>query len=134
MSLSKDPRAQEFRRQLEALRSGLSDAPELLEALDQETAQQALSYLLELACRAQHIGNIELARRYLLAAPRAWLVAHIEPVAEGLIALEEGWEYRRLLELYDLLDGGLRKKLVSRGLLSENDEVREAAADFSEKG
>jgi hypothetical protein len=128
-----DPRQENFRRVVEGLRPGLSDAPDMVPNLDEGTASQLLSHLLELACRAQHVGNIQIGRQYLQAIPRAWLLDHIEPLAEGLIASGDDWEFRRLLELYEMLDVKLLKALVSRGQSSGHELVREAAQEFAAK-
>jgi hypothetical protein len=120
-----------FRRVLDGLRTGLSEAPGTVPSLDEATAAKLLSHLLELACRAQHMGNIQIGRQYLQAIPRAWLLDRIEPAAEGLLASGDDWEFRRLLELYELLDPTLLKALVSRGLKSDQELVREAAEEFA---
>jgi hypothetical protein len=111
----------------------LSDRPEDLLTLDADRVTRVLSQLLELACRAQHVGNIELARRYLVSIPREWLLDQIEPLAEELITSGGEWEYRRLLELYERLDDDLLRRLVARGLLSDNEEIKEAAEDFGQR-
>jgi hypothetical protein len=126
-----DPRLDGFRRVVDGLRPGLSDAPEAVPNLDEGTAAQLLAHLLELACRAQHVGNIQIGRQYLQFIPRAWLLDHIQPAAEALIASRDDWEFRRLLELYELLDLTLLKALVSRGQSSDHDLVREAAQEFA---
>jgi hypothetical protein len=131
--MSDDPRVQALQRFLEGLRPGLSDHPEMLPTLDAVASRQALTRLLELACSAQHIGNIQLGRGYLVDVPRVWLLDHIQPVAEELLASGDDWEYRRLLELYERLDERLLKELITRGRVSENGEIREAAEDFARK-
>ena len=46
---------------------------------------------------------------------------------------EDEWEYRRLLELYWLLDKKLVKRFALQGLKSENPDVVEAAEEFINK-
>jgi hypothetical protein len=38
--------------------------------------------------------------------PRGWVLERIERVAAESLVLADYWEYRRLLELADLLDAG----------------------------
>jgi hypothetical protein len=66
----------------------------------------------------------------VLALPRAWVLERIEQVAAEAIDLADYWEYRRLLELAELLDAGLVHRFVRLGLDSEDPDVREAAQDF----
>ena len=68
-----------------------------------------------------------------MAMPRAWAVEHIEWVAEPLVQLNDDWEYRRLLELHEGLDGGLLLRLAKRGLQNSNVDIRDAASDFIER-
>ena len=63
-----------FRRQLDTYQPDLWHHLELVPQLPPETSAELLSYLLDLACRAQHVRNIELGRTALLALPRAWLL------------------------------------------------------------
>jgi hypothetical protein len=69
-------------------------------------------------------------RAEVLSAPRVWVVAHIERVAEDVIDWEDFSDYRRLLELYALLDPSLLPHTTERGLTSDDLDVREAAEDF----
>jgi hypothetical protein len=105
---------------------------ERVSQLEPESGDAVLSYLLELACQSQHTGNIERGRKALLRLPRDWVLQHIERVAEPLLQLNDEWEYRRLLEVYEHLDKELVQKLVYRGLTSQNPEIRETAADYRE--
>jgi hypothetical protein len=51
-------------------------------------------------------------------------------VAVESLNLTDYWEYRRLLELADLLDVGLVQRLIPLGLKSDDPDVREAAEDY----
>ena len=88
--------------------------------------RDALGY----ACRAQSDRAITRGRNEILALPRERVLQLIEDVAAETLPLSDEWEYRRLLELYELLDKGLLQRLVAAGLASGNPEVREAAEDF----
>jgi hypothetical protein len=50
------------------------------------------------------------------------------------VTLEDNWEYRRLLEVCDMLDAhDLLARWVAVGAASADAEVREAAEDFRPK-
>jgi ATP-dependent RNA circularization protein (DNA/RNA ligase family) len=128
-----DPYEAEFKRRMERFQSGFGEGPEGILCLDPARANGAISYLLEVSCRAQNARNIELGRRALLSLPRDWLLGRIERIAQSTLDLEDEWEYRRLLELYRALEESLAQRLAARGLGSLNAEVREAAEDFLEE-
>jgi hypothetical protein len=104
--------------------------PDQVPNLDPHKARDVLSCLLDFACRAQHVRNIQLGREVLLAIPRDWLLAHIEAAAQPLMETNEDWEYKRLLELYERLDAALARGLAERGLSSPNQDIREAGQGF----
>jgi hypothetical protein len=85
---------------------------------------------IELACQPQNAGLIVRGRSRVLALPRGWVLEHIEPVAIAALDLSDYWEYRRLLELAELLDPELVQRFVSLGLGHPDPNVREAAEDF----
>lgn len=85
---------------------------------------------LERACRAQNGAIITRGRREILALPRKAVLEDIERIAADCLSLEDEWEFRRLLEVYEELDGELLRRLVATGLASPNPEIKEAAEDF----
>lgn len=127
-----DSYEQLYRRRMDSFQTGLWQHLDTVPLLAESLAMEILGYLLELACQATHIENIMLGRTALLAIPRHWLLTHVEAAAEPLLLLNDDWGYRRLLEVYHSLDAGLTAKLVSRGLVSDNLDIREAAQDFLE--
>jgi hypothetical protein len=90
----------------------------------------ALRLAVQLACRPQNAGRIVAGRQQVLAMPRTWVIEYLERVAAASLNLSDYWEYRRLLELADLLDQELVQRLVLLGLDSTNADVREAAEDY----
>lgn len=90
-----------------------------------------LRVAVRLACRPQNAWRIESGRRHVLAMPRDWVLQHIERTAAESLDSNDYWEYRRLLELAELLDISLVQRLVAVGLASTDSDVREAATDFS---
>ncbi len=121
------------RARLEEFQSGLSDNIAIIVSMRKDQAGAVLAYLLELACQTQSVYNIMLGRNALAAIPHDWLLEQVEIAAEPLVRLDQEYEYRRLLELYELLDAQLLGRLVERGLRSGNTEVREAAEDFLDR-
>lgn len=121
-----------YRRRMDTFRDGLWKRLDTVPTLDPQTRDAVLQYLLELACQSQNIANISLGRMALLTLPRHWVLGTIERTAEALLDLEDEWEYRRLLELYQLLDRTLVHHLVALGLTSPNRAVRETAQERAE--
>jgi hypothetical protein len=119
-----------YRKQMDSFRKDLWQHLDTVPLLVENLAREVVSYLLELACQAQNERNIVLGRAALQAIPRQWLLLRIEAAAEPLLSLDDDWEYRRLLEVYESIDAGLTAALTSRGLASSNPEIREAAQDF----
>ena len=82
------------------------------------------------ACQASYIPNVIQAQNNIRELPNDWLIKNIHLMASKILNLSDEWEYRRLLELYQMLDKTLLTKLIAFGLESNNDAVREAANDF----
>ena len=85
------------------------------------------------ACQASYTPNISKARDNILELPKKWVLDNIHPIATEVLSLSDEWEYRRLLELYQMLDKELLTKLITIGLKSNNPEIKEAAYDFKEE-
>jgi hypothetical protein len=85
--------------------------------------------LVRLASKLQ--GGAEVVRNAIHSLPRAWVVAHIEAIAELLLEREDAIdEYRRLLELYCTLDRDLTLRLAKKAIRHPNAEISEAGEDF----
>jgi hypothetical protein len=85
---------------------------------------------IQLACQSQNAGRIVKGRQRVLAFPRAWVLEQIEQRAIQSLDLSDEWEYRRLLELAEMLDADLVQRFVAIGVDSKDPDVREAAEDF----
>ena len=68
-----------------------------------EPTLDVLRASIQLACRPQNAGRI-ITEEQVVALPRVWVLERIERVATETLDLADYWEYRRLLELADLLD------------------------------
>jgi hypothetical protein len=121
-----------YRIRMNKFKDQLWNQLEIIPDLSSDIQSNVLAYLLELACQAQHIANIQLGRNALWKLPREWLLAHIEIAAEPLLQLQEEWEFRRLLEVFWELDRELVRKYANQGLKSQNPDIREASEDFLE--
>ncbi|MFO0844394.1 MAG: hypothetical protein U0797_18690 [Gemmataceae bacterium] len=88
---------------------------------------------IELACQPTYVPHIVKGRSQVLALPRDWVLEHMEQAAVEALDLSDYWEYRRLLELAELLDSGLLRRFVSVGLGNPDPEVHEAAEDFKQR-
>jgi hypothetical protein len=95
--------------------------------------KEELRAALGRAYQAQNTSVIMRGRREILSMPGDEVLGNIESVPEDSLPLGDEWEFRRLLELYEQLDRVLLKRLVERGLQSQNPEIREASEDFSPK-
>lgn len=122
-----------YKRRMNAFQEGLWEHLEVVPRLAPETRDAVMGYLLELACQCQNIANITLGRMALLALPREWVVQNIERYAQPLLELEDEWEYRRLLEVYQRLDDTLVHRLALRGLTSPESEIQETAHEWLEE-
>jgi len=96
------------------------------------TFEHDLREALGRACQAQNTAVITQGRREILALPRDAVLQSIERIAADSLPLDDEWEFRRLLEVYEQLDRGLLRRLVETGLMSSNAEIKEAAEDFRE--
>jgi hypothetical protein len=97
---------------------------------DVPSQREQLRSALGRACRAQSMRAITRGREEVLTLPRDWVIETIEVVAHETLDLSDYWEYQRLLELFDLVDAQLVRRLVSFGRNSHNAEVQEAAEDW----
>lgn len=100
--------------------------------LSASASAEIIAEFVKLACQCQNEGNIVLGRCGIWSLPKDWTVERIKHIAASMLDLNDEWEYRRLLEVYERLDKGLLTQLIDRGLQSKCDEVREAAQDFQQ--
>ena len=75
-------------------------------------------------------GAVQVARDMIVSLPRDWVLANIEGEAEPLLREGTYDEYRRFLELYELLDRSLTLRLAHRAAAHADPDIREAGEDF----
>jgi hypothetical protein len=70
------------------------------------------------------------ARELIVSLPREWVLARIETIAEPYLRDGTYDEYRRILELYSLLDDNLTHRLARRAAAHTDPDIQEAGNDF----
>jgi hypothetical protein len=100
------------------------------ELLDLNLRQELLPDLVVLACEPSYVPTILRSREVLLTFPKEWLCQHIETAAEPLLASEDEWVYRRLLELYARIEISLTLRLANRAVQHPNPEIQRAGEEF----
>jgi len=78
-------------------------------------------------------GAIGAVRHLILSLPRDYLLETIELEAEPYLQNGTYDEYRRFLELYELLDRDLTLKLAHRAAAHADADIREAGEDYLER-
>jgi len=101
--------------------------------LDISERMRLFSDLVFLASAAH--GSIDAVRHQILLLPREWVLETIEQEAEPLLRQGTYDEYRRFLELYELLGArDLVRRLALRAAASPDPDIREAGEDYPPKG
>lgn len=99
--------------------------------------QELQKYFDELVKFSYSQGLAKYCRELILRLPRDWVLENIEsatrPILENEPEKSRYDSYRRLLELYILLDKELTRKLAEEAFADSDHDVREAGADFLEK-
>ncbi len=119
---------------LELVRARLRDPAERTAALSVaallpvEKRQELLDELLTLASFGHSLTGE--ARRVILSLSQDWLLATIQTRAEPFLRLDDHEEYRRMLELFSLIDRDLTLRLAQRAVQHVDPDIREAGEDF----
>ena len=75
-------------------------------------------------------GAVEFVRTILLRLPREYLIGVIPSIAEPILSSGTDDEYRRILELYEKIDGALTEQLARRAAANADPDIQEAGIDF----
>ena len=86
-----------------------------------------------LACQCQNVARIQVGRQRVQEMERKFVIGKIEEIAKGCLNLSDYWEYRRLLELCELLDRNLTDRIAAWGSRSVDSDTLEAYLDFTSK-
>jgi hypothetical protein len=116
------------------LRSGGVDRATALQVFPYLSVTERLQLFPDLVFLASSAhGSIQAVRHQILSLPRDWVTTTIEQEAESLLREGTYDEYRRFLELYELLDRDLTLKLARRAAAHEDPDIREAGEEYLEK-
>lgn len=100
--------------------------------VDDAADLSALRNALQLACESQNVGNIQRGHAAIAVLPQEFVLSYVAKVAKDSLDLTDEWEYRRLLELLQSVNAQVAfDEFVAIGLESRNEEIKEAAVDFS---
>jgi hypothetical protein len=66
----------------------------------------------------------------ILALPRAWVLTRIQPAADPILAAGGAGEWRRMMELYQLVDATLLMDLARRAVSHPDPRIAEAGRPF----
>ncbi|MDY3560566.1 hypothetical protein R5W23_001810 [Gemmata sp. JC673] len=110
---------------------GILDDANMIYRIPESSSYKLIEILLSHACESQNIGAIVSARELIRNLPPAWLAAVLPNSVEKKIDLSDEWQYRRLVELLQELKSELLVAYIGYGLASNINEIREAAADYS---
>lgn len=105
-----------------------------LRVLDILPEQQIRGHLARLA-RLASVGHsdIALVRSVIAKIDRHWLTQNIEYHVTPNLQTGSEDEFRRIAELYKLLDHALLKTHLARCAAHASEEVREIASDFADE-
>lgn len=99
-----------------------------LENLDTNDLRELFPELVFLASFIH--GQLRDVREIILRIPKPWIIQNIEKHSQPILAKGSYDEYRRLLELYSLLDKDLAKKLAARAVQHQDPEIKDAGEEF----
>jgi hypothetical protein len=97
-------------------------------SLKPDELQELIGPLMFLASFSH--GSIGAVRELICSLPRTWLLNNIEREAEPYLHDGTYDEYRRFLELYELLDASMMHRLARRAAAQSDPDIREAGEDF----
>ena len=101
-------------------------------ALPEKTAAEVVGELISWACQPTNIMPITIARNCLEQFPVDWVSPKIKQTVFRFIDINDDWEYRRLLELCELISLDLLKWAIELNEKSTDPDIAEAVDDFNE--
>lgn len=103
-------------------------ALKLIPYLTNGKQQFLINDLIEVA--SLNHSDIQLCREVILGLPRGWLLDNIKGSLDKVLSNSLSEEYRRLLELCELIDIHLTKSLIEQALGHQDSQVRQVGEDF----
>lgn len=101
-------------------------------SLSDTLASEVIGTLLSWACQPTNVLPITIARDCLKQFPVEWVSPKIKQTVFRFIDITDDWDFRRLLELCDLISIDLLKWAITLGADSTNPDIIEAVDDFNE--
>ena len=102
-------------------------------ALSEKTAAEVVGELVSWACDPTNIMPITIARNCLEQFPVDWVSPKIKQTVFRFIDINDDWDYRRLLELCELISLDLLKWAIELNERSTDPDITEAVDDFNER-
>ena len=102
-------------------------------ALSEKTAAEVIGKLIFWACNPTNIMPITIARNCLEKFPVDWVSPKIKQTVFRYIDINDDWDYRRLLELCELISLDLLEWAIELNEKSTNPDIVEAVNDFKER-
>ena len=102
-------------------------------ALSEKTAAEVIGKLIFWACNPTNIMPITIARNCLEQFPVDWVSPKIKQTVFRYIDIKDDWDYRRLLELCELISLDLLEWAIELNEKSTNPDIVEAVNDFKER-
>jgi hypothetical protein len=103
---------------------------EKLPSLSEEKSKLIIVALLRYACCCAHNSPIIIARNMLSSLPHDWIADRIRLLSSSAIDFSDDWDYRRLLELAQIISDDLLNWVIEQSIGSDSVEILEAANDF----
>lgn len=98
-----------------------------------DVSSEIIKTLLFYACNPTHIALITYSRNCLTQFPAEWLCIKIKNLVFQSVNIYDDWEYRRLLELSEMISKDLLNWSISIANFSTDSEIIEAAEDFKNR-
>lgn len=89
--------------------------------------------LVSWACTPTNISPISIARNCLKQFPIDWVSSKIKKTALGVININDDWDYRRFLELSEIISSDLLKWAIKLNEKSNNTDILDTVNDFNER-
>lgn len=107
--------------------------PEEIICLPEALSDQIVCYLLSCACCGQNELPINISRKCLCDFPKDWICNKIQKLLFKSINIYDYWDYRRLLELSNMISDELLEWAISISNHSIDVDIIEAADDFKKQ-
>lgn len=107
--------------------------PEEIICLPEKLSDQIVCYLLSCACCGQNELPINIGRKCLCSFPKDWICNRIQKLLFKSINIYDYWDYRRFLELSNVISEELLEWAISISYHSDDSDIIEAATDFAER-